>query len=110
MFFVLNKKKTASSYTNGVLKNTSYTCAATYSCPANTVVSGTGIAYLCCSTPNCNNGTVPLLTIGISCNQGNSQTGLIPSSGCTTFCQVRDYKIKIHCITIFFSKFIFFCF
>ena len=79
----------ASTYANSVLGVTAYTCSLTSTCPTNTTVSGTGIAYSCCSTANCNTGTVAITTSGISCNVGTKGGTVTATSGCTTnLCQV----------------------
>ena len=56
IYFKIEKKysKTASSYAASVFVSNTYSCALTSTCPSNSIVSGTGFTYKCCSTSYCN--------------------------------------------------------
>ncbi len=92
-YFILLIKinlKTETAFTTGTAGTTTYGCANSVTCPTNTVDNlGTGSAFSCCSTADCN--TAPLTITSISCYTGVG-TAATTMTGCYTLCQVKKIK------------------
>ena len=90
-----NNQQTRSAYSAYKLDGNIYLCVYTTTCPyTNDYDNGYGDAYKCCSTDNCNNGTVAFTVSVLSCYIGTG-SDVTPTVGCTTnLCQVRKRKFE----------------
>ena len=106
LFILFHLKVTLNIYYRYYWNNNIFTST----CPTNTITNvGTGNAYSCCSSANCNTGTVAVTSI--SCYSGSSATSVTATAGCTTLCQVMKIEINTSFLNrIYFNFWNFFTF